>query len=96
MNMKELLTKVSEAHSEIPAGKARAILKTAFEAIHAELDATKEGKVSSPLGTFQVILRTAKVEGQPDETKRRIVLRLSKPKADAEADAEAGADSAAE
>ena len=83
MGIKELATKVAEAHGDVSVSKATAILRIAFQTLHQELTATAESSVKCPpLGNFRLADKPAKklAEGEAAHNVRRVVLHLAKAK----------------
>ncbi len=79
MNTKELIAKLTTEHADVAPAKVKAIIKATFDALHAALESTEEGKLNSPLGMFRISNRPAK---DGSGSKRRIGLRLAKAKDD--------------
>ncbi len=88
MGMKELAAKVAAEHADIPANKVTALVRATLKALHQELTDTAEKTVKlPPLGNFVVVTKAA---GEDDgEGRRKVHLRLSKPKEESAAGAPA-------
>jgi len=84
MGMKELAAKVAAEHADIPANKVTALVRATLKALHQELTDTTEKTVKlPPLGSFVLVTKAA---GEDDgEGRRKVHLRLTKPKDEAEA-----------
>jgi nucleoid DNA-binding protein len=77
MNTKELIAKITAEHADVAPNKVKAILKAAFDTLHADLETAPEGKLVSPLGAFRISVKPGKEGGEP---RRRLTLNLAKSK----------------
>lgn len=78
MNMQDLVAKIAAAHPEAPPQKIRAVLQTALGLFKDMLQTAPEGHISTPLGTFFIIVRQNPESQDPNDTIRRIWLSLPK------------------